>query len=251
MEVFAARIGLTARGIVYILMGYLALLIARGGHVEVDQKSVLDQVLLKPQGSQLVGLLAFGFACYAFWRFYEALGRTRTNRTSGSKILSLLRGIAYALLSYTAFMVLRGSHQHQSTQQRDYAATIMSHQGGRWLIGAIGFTILIVGIVNLRDGMRLKFMRHFQGRSLSRSQREWIRQLGRIGAMARGFVFAITGALVISAAWTHNSAQATGIDGAVKSLRHQPFGELLLSIVAIGLIIFGIYGLAEARYRDI
>jgi hypothetical protein len=51
MQVFAARVGLTARGVVYIFMGALAFLIARGAHAEVDQKSVLAQVLRKPDGT--------------------------------------------------------------------------------------------------------------------------------------------------------------------------------------------------------
>jgi len=252
MEVFAARIGLTARGIVYILMGYLALLIARGGHGEVDQKSVLDQVLLKPEGKWLVGLLAIGFACYALWRFFEAaFGVSGENRTMGPRLVSFVRGVIYSSLAFTAISVFNGSRQRQSTQQRDYAGEIMSHQGGRWLVGFVGVVIAIIGIAAVNEGIKLKFMRYFQSQNLSVQLRKWIRDLGRIGTIARGFVFLLTGFLVVSAAWTHDAAKATGLDGALKTLRNRPFGELLLGLAACGLIIFGVYGLAEARYRRV
>ena len=68
---------------------------------------------------------------------------------------------------------------------------------------------------------------------------------------ARGLVFALTGALVVSAAWTYDAAKASGLDGALRTLRDRPSGELLLTLAGAGLAIFGIYGLAEARYRRV
>lgn len=252
MEVLAARLGLTARGIVYILMGLLALLIARGSHAEVDQRSALDQVLLRPGGKLLVGLMAIGFASYALWRFYEgAFGVTGEKRGLQSRFISFVRGFIYSSLAYTAIEVFNGSRQHQSTQQRAYAIDVMSRPGGHMVVGLLGLIIVIVGLVELYEGMNFTFMRYFQGQNLSGAERHWIRGLGRIGITARGIVFAITGVLLIIAAWSHNATKATGLDGALKSLRSQPYGGFLLGVVAIGLIIFGIYGLAEARYRHI
>lgn len=252
MEVFAARVGLTARGIVYILMGLLAFLIVGGSHAEVDQKSALDKVLLRPGGRLLVGLMAVGFACYALWRIYEsATGVTGEHGGMGYRLISFARGLIYSSLAITALSVFNGSHQRQSTQQRRYALDVMSHQGGRLLVGVLGLIIVAVGIISLNEGLKFKFMRYFQGEHLSPVERRWIRGLGRIGITARGFVFVIVGILLIVAAWTHNATKATGLDAALKTLRNQPFGGLLLGIVATGLVIFGIYGLAEARYRHI
>ena len=252
MEILAARLGLIARGIVYILMGLLAFLIAGGAHAEVDQKSALDKVLLRPGGTLLVGLMAIGFACYALWRFFEAgYGVTGENGGMGYRLISFARGLIYSSLAFTAISVFKGSHQHQSTQQRGNAIDVMSRPGGRLVVGLLGMTIVAVGFVGLNEGMKFKFMRYFQGEHLSPLVRIWIRGLGRIGITVRGFVFVIVGILLIIAAWTHNATKATGLDGALKTLRNQPFGGLLLGVVATGLVIFGIYGLAEARYRHI
>lgn len=247
-----ARAGLTARGVVYILMGVLALLIARGGHAEVDQKGALAQLLLKPYGKWLVGLLAVGFACYALWRLLEAaFGVTGEKSSMGPRMRSFARGLIYAFLTYTAVSVFMGSREPQSTQQRDYARNVMAYTGGRWLVGLVGLVIVVVGVVAVNEGISFRFMRYFQADSLSPRVRDWIRGLGRIGTIARGFVFTLTGVLVISAAWTHDAAKASGLDAALKTLRDRPFGGLLLGLTATGLIIFGIYGLAEARYRRV
>jgi hypothetical protein len=147
--------------------------------------------------------------------------------------------------------LLQGSRGAQSTQQQGYAAQIMAHPGGRWVVGLVGLAVSIVGAVMVFEGLRLKFMRYFPAGALSAGVRDGIRNLGRIGTVARGLVFALTGVLIVSAAWTYNAAKASGLDGALKTLRDRPFGGLLLGVAAVGLIVFGIYGLAEARYRRV
>ena len=252
MEVFFARLGLTARGIVYLLMGLLTYLLSGRSHAEVDQGSVLDKVLLRPGGRLLVGLIAIGFACYALWRFFEAgFGVTGEKGGAGYRLISFVRGLIYSSLTLTAVSVYNGSRQRQSSQQRGYANDLMSRPGGRAALATVGFIVIAVGFIGIYEGLNLKFMRYFQGEKMSPATRNWIRRLGQIGITARGFVFVIVGVLVAIAGWTHNATKATGLDGALKTLRNQPFGSFLLIFVATGLVIFGIYGLAEARFRHI
>ena len=247
-----ARAGLTARGVVYILMGVLAVLVARGAQANVDLKGALAQVLAQPYGGWVVGLLAIGFAGYALWRLSEAaFGVTGEGHKTGPRVQSLARGLIYAFLAFTAASLLQGSRAAQGTQQQGYAAEVMSHPGGRWAVGLAGVTIAVAGLVMVVDGAKLKFMRYFPAGGMSARVREWIRGLGRIGTIARGLVFALTGALVVSAAWTYDATKASGLDGALRTLRDRPSGELLLTLAGAGLAIFGIYGLAEARYRRV
>ena len=249
--IWLARAGLTARGIVYILIGILALLIARGGAAAADQKGALAQVLAKPYGKWNVGLLAVGFAGYALWRLSEAaFGVTGEGRKAGPRLQSFARALIYGFLAYTAVSVLQGSRGTQGTQQQGYAAQVMAHPGGRWAVGVAGLATAIVGVALVIEGVKLKFMRHFPS-GLAPNLRTNIRNLGRIGTIARGSVFALTGVLVISAAWTYKPAKARGLDGALKTLRDRPYGGALLGVAAAGLIVFGIYGLCEARYRRI
>ena len=106
---WAARLGLTARGVVYLLLGVLAVLVARGSRAEVDQKGVLQQVIARPYGGVLVALMALGFACYAVWRLSEAaFGVTGEGHKLGARLQSLVRGEIKALLAVTAEAWLLG-----------------------------------------------------------------------------------------------------------------------------------------------
>lgn len=248
-----ARAGLTARGAVYILMGVLAVLVARGAaKAEIDQKGALREVLSQPFGSVVVALMAIGFACYALWRLSEAaFGVVGDGNGAGPRLKSLFRGIAYLALTFSAASLLFGSRGSQSKQQTSMTARVMDHTGGRWLVGVVGLVIVGVGIALVVEGLRLTFMRYFPEGQLPEKLRNSIRQLGRIGTVARGLVFALVGVLVVVAAWTHNAKKAGGMDEALKSLRDQPFGPWLLVAAGLGLAIFGVYGLAEARYRRV
>jgi sulfite exporter TauE/SafE len=127
----------------------------------------------------------------------------------------------------------------------------MHHPGGQWLVGIVGLVIVIVGLVLVSEGIRRKFMKYLQLSQLSPRMRRLVERLGMVGTAARGAVFALAGVLVIEAAVSYQPAKAGGIDKALLTLRNQPFGEFLLIIAALGLIIFGVYGLCEARWRRV
>jgi len=249
---WAARAGLTARAVVYLLIGVLAVLVAQGRPGEVDQKGALAEVSSHPFGGWLVGLAAAGFAGYALWRLSEAaFGVVGEGRAVGPRVQSFARGLIYAFLSLSAVALLQGSNTGQSSQQKGYAAAVMAHPGGRWLVGIAGTVVVVVGVALVVEGLRLTFMRNFAGQSLPPRARALVTQLGRIGTTARGLVFTLAGGLVVAAAWTYDANKAGGLDGALKTLRDQPFGPVLLSLAGLGLVAFGLFGLAEARYRRV
>jgi len=127
----------------------------------------------------------------------------------------------------------------------------MHHSGGRWLVGIVGLVIVVAGLVLVAEGVRRKFMNYLELSQMSRRTRRLVERLGMVGTAARGVVFALAGVLVTEAAVTYQPSKAGGIDKALLTLRNQPFGELLLILAALGLIIFGVYGLCEARWRRV
>ena len=94
-------------------------------------------------------------------------------------------------------------------------------------------------------------MKYLQTSRMSPRTRRIVEVLGMIGTIARGLVFALAGALVIDAAVTHKASESGGIDKALLTLRNQPFGEFLVILAGLGLAVFGIYGLCEARWRKV
>lgn len=245
-----ARVGLTARGIVYLVMGWLAVLVASGSGQPVDQRGVLTKVIAAPFGTVLVILLAAGFAAYAVWRLMEAVtGPSGEADGTRARLKSAARGIVYLVLAVTAISVLSGAKQSQAGQQKGIAADVMSHTGGRWLVGIAGLVIVAVGLSMVAEGWSKKFMRYFG--HLPSGTRRGVVLLGRVGTIARGIVFSITGFLVIQAALTSDARKAGGIDTALKSLLDKPYGPALVGALGVGLIVFGVYALAEARWRRV
>ena len=211
---FLARMGLTARGVIYILVGWVALLVALG------QSEAVFGVTGEPPGA-------------------------------GPRLKSLARAVLYAGFAYLTFSVISGTRHSQSRQQQDMTATAMQHTAGRWLVGIVGLIIVIIGLVLVSEGARRTFMKYLRTWEMRPRTRRVVELLGIIGTIARGLVFALAGVLVIDAAITHRASQAGGIDKALLTLRNQPFGEVLMLLAALGLAVFGIYGLCEARWRKV
>jgi hypothetical protein len=246
-----ARAGLAARATVYVLIGVLAFLIAQGASGKhADQKGALAEVLSHSYGSVLVVVLAVGFFGYALWRLSEAaFGVTGEGTKASARLKSAARGIAYLVLTFTAISALRGSSETQSGQQESLTARVMTHTGGRLLVGLVGLVIIGVGVMMIVEGVRLTFMRYFA--AVPPQIHDLVKHLGRIGTIGRGAVFALVGVLLLSAAWRLDPKQAGGMDAAFRTLLAQPFGQVMGIAAALALIAFGIYGFAEARWRRV
>jgi hypothetical protein len=250
---FLARAGLTARGVIYILVGWVAVLVALGhSSREADQQGALQLLAGKPYGVVSLWLLGIGFAAYALWRLSEAaFGVTGERPGAGPRLKSLGRAIIYAGLSYLTFTVIAGTARSQSGRQQDITATAMQHTTGRVLVGVVGLVVVACGIALIVEGVRKKFMKRLQTTRMNARLRRVVELLGMTGSIARGVVFALAGVLVIDAAVTHKASESGGIDKALLTLRDQPFGEFLMLLAALGLLVFGVYGLCEARWRKV
>jgi hypothetical protein len=250
---FLARAGLTARGVIYILVGWVAVLVALGqSSREADQQGALQLLAGKPYGLVSLWLLAIGFAGYALWRLSEAaFGVTGDRPGAGPRLKSLARAVIYAGLCYLTFTVIAGKSRSQAGRQQDVTASAMQHTPGRVLVGVVGLIIVACGIALVVEGARKKFMKYLETARMSARTRRAVQLLGMTGTIARGLVFALAGVLVIDAAVTHKASESGGIDKALLTLRDQPFGEFLVMLAALGLIIFGAYGLCEARWRKV
>jgi hypothetical protein len=250
---FLARAGLAARGVIYILIGWVAVLVALGqSSQEADQRGALELLAGKPYGLVSLWLLGIGFAAYALWRLSEAaFGVTGEPPGAGPRLKSLGRAALYAGFAYLTFDVISGTRHSQSRQQQDMTATAMGNTAGRWLVGIVGLAVVIAGLVLVSEGARRKFMKYLRTWEMSQGTRRVVELLGMVGTIARGLVFTLAGVLVISAAVTHKASQSGGIDKALLTLRNQPLGEFLVMLAALGLAVFGIYGLCEARWRKV
>ena len=203
-------------------------------------------------GTLLLILVTVGLAGYALWRLSEAaFGVAGDGKGAGPRLQSLARGVVYVALAVSALNVVdHPSHQQsQSREQQTLSARLMHHTGGRLLLGTVGLVVAIVGLAMVYEGVSRRFERLLRLGDMSSKTRSVVVALGAVGTTARGLVFATTGGLVIAAAATGDSAKASGLDGALRTLAHQPYGAVLLCLAGTGLMVFGAYGIAEARWH--
>src|SRR2546429_6116733 len=200
-----ARAGLTARGVLYILIGWVAILVALGqGSHEADQQGALQLLAAQSYGLVLLWLLGIGFAGYALWRLSEAaFGVTGEGNGAGPRLKSLVRALIYAFFAYLTFKVIAGAGGSQTKKQQDLTATVMHHPGGQWLVGIVGLVIVIAGLALVFEGIRGKFLKYLQLSQMSPRMRRLVERLGMIGTAARGVRFRFSGVLVIQAAVTY------------------------------------------------
>jgi hypothetical protein len=246
-----ARFGLAARAFVYLVIGWLAVQIAAGHRSQqANQRGAVAAVAQHSYGTLLLWLLAVGFAAYALWRLSEAaFGTAAEGKKTGPRIQSLVRGIIYAALCASTLSFIAGrSQQGQAQQQETVTARLMRHTAGRLLVGLVGAVVIAIGIAMIVEGARKKFEKQLRMNELHGTTRTLVERLGMVGTIARGVVFAVAGLLVLDAAVTANPRKSTGLDGALRTLAGQPYGPWLLGALALGLIAFGVYGFAAARW---
>jgi hypothetical protein len=247
-----ARVGLASRATIYLLMGILSLQLAYGkGHKEIDQNGALRTIAKQSYGPALLWVLAVGFLSYAVWRATEvAYGEVGGGRDAKARISSAVRALVYLGLAITTISLVTGGNSKggSASQNRAFSASLMKSTGGRILVGFLGLAIAVVGASMLVDGYKRKFEKYLRMGEMSGTTRRAVSNLGRFGTMARGLVFMVVGLLTLRAAWQHKPKDTGGVDEAIKTLARTP-GAFLLILVSLGLIAFGVYGFAEARWR--
>ena len=250
----AARLGLTARAGIYLLIGILAILVA-AGHTrpETDQWGAMQQLNHRGPGHIVLWLVALGLAGYSLWRFSEAaFGAASEGKKAGPRLKSFGRGCIYTVIASAAFQVVTGGgNRSQAARQVTLSAQVMRHTGGRVAVALVGAAVAVVGVTLVHEGATLKFVKYLDLSGAPEMTRRAVKVIGVMGTVARGAVFTLAGIFVIQAAWDYEPKKAAGLDLALRSLRDTPAGPWLLGVVALGLVLFGLYGLAEARWRRI
>jgi multisubunit Na+/H+ antiporter MnhC subunit len=251
-----ARAGYAARGIVYIVIGVLAFQSAfSAGGQTTDSRGALHTIAGQPFGRILLGMVGIGLLGYALWRLVEA-SLDPQNKGSDAKgiahrIGSALSGVAYAGLGLTAFKIVMGASGGKSSSQQDWTARLLSQPLGQWLVALIGLVVIGVGVNALYKAFTAKFRDKLKTEEMSAVEDTWITRTGRAGYGARGVVWIMIGWFLIQAGRHANAREARGLPQTLDTLASQAYGPWLLGAVAVGLVSYGIYALAEARYRRI
>jgi Domain of Unknown Function (DUF1206) len=250
-----ARLGYVAKGVVYLIIGVLAGRVALGdGGKTTDNQGALQVIYQQPFGQVLVAIMAVGLVGYALWCFLRAFldadGKGSDAKGLITRLGYALIGISYASLALVALNLLRSSGSAgKSTDAAagDWTARLLGQPYGETLVMLVGLLIIGIALFLFANAYSARFLKAFSG--LSGQTLVWVRRLGRIGYGAQGIVFTEIGILLIVAARQHSAHQAKGIGGALAQLAREPYGHVLLAVVALGLVAYGLYSFAQARFH--
>jgi hypothetical protein len=251
-----ARAGLAARGVMYVLIGVIAVQIAVGStRQQADRTGAVRLVAATPFGSLVLWLLAIGFVGLTLWQLSWAVwGSQETDgRTTKARLTALVKAVVYGVIAFSVFKYALGLGAPTSSDQQsqDLTAKAMQLPGGQAIVVIAGLVVAGAGFYLAYQAWRKRFAENLRLGSASPRTRRVVLWLGQAGGIARGVVAVTAGIFLIVAAVDANPKQAKGVDSALRALAHTPLGPAVLILVAIGLVTFGIYSGCEARWRDV
>ncbi|MDX3242667.1 DUF1206 domain-containing protein [Streptomyces sp. ME18-1-4] len=265
----AAKAGLTARGVIYLLVGALALQIAFGhGTQQADRQGALGEISEKPFGAVLLWALGVGLVGMALWRLSEAVfGEAGPDgRRARKRLLAVVRCVFYSFVAYSVLLFAAGSGGGRGSgggagsgagggssdeQSRDVTARALDLPAGQWIVGAAGAGIVVAGVWIAARAVLRTYREDLRLGEMSPGVRRLVDVTGVGGGAARGLVFAAAGAFAVRAAVDYRPNRAKGLDDTLRSFADTPVGPGLLACVAAGLVLFGLFSLAMARWRNV
>jgi hypothetical protein len=249
-----ARAGMAARAVIYGIIGVLALQVAFGsGGKTTNQQGALSEIAQGTFGKALLVLVAIGLAGYAIWRLTRAAlghGVEEGDDDAKERASSLLSGIAYASLCFTAIQIIAGSGGGGGGA-KSTTGGVLGWPGGQVIVGIVGVLIIGAGLDQARRAVKKSFLEHAKTAEMDAKTRKTYTRIGQAGYGARAVVFALIGYFVLRAAITFDPDKAVSLDGALSKLAQAPAGPIALGVVAAGLLAFGVYSALDTRYRKV
>lgn len=249
---YTARAGFAVSGLLHLLVAYIILRIAFGASGNADQSGALTALAKQTGGALMLWVVAVGLVALGLWRIAEAIIGSKPGEGSGprqdatpawKRAKSLGLAIVNFAIALSAARFAMGSGQQSSQQNAGLSAQMMQSGWGKAVLIAIGIGLAGVGGYHVYKGAAKKFLK-----DLRVAGGTAITAVGITGYVAKGVVLAGAGVLVIVATLQADPSKATGLDAAVKTLGHAPFGKVLLIAAAVGLAAFGAYSFVRSRH---
>jgi hypothetical protein len=248
------RLGYVVRGVLYAVMGFLALRIAMAtpGGKATDLSGSLVWLIGNPLGKVVLIVTIVGLVAYSLWGFvraiYDPLHRGHDAKGIMARLGFVSSAVSYLTIALFAVTILagQGSASHDSTQKT--ASTLLANPGGGVITIVVGIVAFGIGIGQFIEAYRATFKNDLKAAEMSAAEKDIAVGLGRFGMAARGVTFLVIGWFLFQAGLHHNPSDAHGFGGAFLFLLAQPYGRWLLGIVALGFIALGIHSFACARW---
>lgn len=244
------RLGYLAKGLIYVLIGVLALGVAlglRGGKL-TDPSGVLATLLNQPFGTVMLTMIGVGILAYAAYYLFEAI--TDLRRKGGgvrgwiSRSLMIIKAVAYGTIGIEALnrVFLNG---RPAGDAEDSARMVMRFPLGEVLLVLVGLGIAVYGATQLKmawDGNADEDIDVAQ----VRREAAWILPFGRIGSGARSVILILMGGTILWSGLQERPSNADGYSEVLAAIAS--VNPWLLAAMGAGLVCFGLYQLCHARF---
>jgi len=253
--VTVARAGFIAKGVIYILIGVIAFLaafrIGNKSNTEATSKGAFHTVGDLPAGVVLLGLLALGLICYTIWRFVQAatVHESDAKKSVGKRIRYVLSGLAYGSLAFTAGRLLFEERSGNKDRNQELATTLLQQSYGQLLAIALGLVFAGIGIYQVYYGLKEKYKKHVGSISGLSGKGDLLLKAAKLGYIARGAVWLIVAFLFLRAAMHLNSSEAGDTGKAFQFIGSGAYGTVLLAVLAIGVVMYGVFNFVRAGYE--
>lgn len=244
---WAARIGFVVTGLLHIMIGWIALKVATGsGGGEASNSGAMAQIASTPGGQALLWIMTVGLVGLGLWHLCGLFVSEETK----DKAKNVILGIVYLSLSISTFKFASGGSSSDGQKATSVTAKVMQMPGGVILLAIAGLIIIGVGAYNVYAGVTKRFEEKLRAGSTGGKVGSAIILSGMAGYIARGLAFAVLGIMVIWAGFSTDPQKASGLDSALRTIGQQPFGAVLLIVVALGFVLYGVFSIARAKYTS-
>jgi hypothetical protein len=247
------RLGYVVRGLVYGLMGWLALQLAVGrSGAATDQAGSIVVLAGTPLGRPILFTVVVGLAAYSIWGFVRAVFDPWHRGTDASGIAQRLgyawSGFAYASLALFAMHLFANGNATTVDSTQAAVRSLLTYPAGRLAAVSLGILTIGAGLAEFVDASKAWSQAGVVKQDTPSEVRGPLLWLGRFGMFSRGVVFVLIGWFVVQAGLHRDPSTAHGFQGAFAFLLAQPYGHLFLAVVALGFIALGLHSLALARW---
>lgn len=243
-----ARVGYVVLGVVHIVIGLVAISIITGGGGTADQSGAMAQIRQTPVGVLLLWVIVVGLLALTIWQIVQAVvvRDADAKKKWGYRVKFVGTAVAYLAIGWTALIAALGGQSSSAQSSEAFTGRLLATPGGVFLVVLVGLVIAGVGVAFIVRGVTRAFKKHLD--LPSGVARPGIVIFGIIGYVAKGVAVGVAGVLFIGAAFTHDPSKAGGLDAALRTLATLPFGALILWVVGAGLVVYGVFCFARARY---
>jgi hypothetical protein len=247
-------LGWAAKGVVYVALAYLVLQMAFGqASQDASTTGALRLIAQEAPGKVVLVVLGLGLLAFAVGRILEVTTLAGPQIDGKDKAKAFVLAVLYTSLALTAFSIvgLAGSSSGGGGKEQQGSAFLLGLPAGRWIVGLVGLAIIAYGAKQVVDGVKQEFLGTLETGRMSSGLRSAVEKLGTAAYVTKGAILALLGWFFLQSAVTYDPSEAKGMDAALQEIAAETWGQVVLTLVAIGLLCYGAFAFVESRYRRI